>query len=80
MAGFLDAKERVIDLVLTDQGKQLLLKGQLNFCYWIPFDDEVCYQPTVTVYGSASLAADDLARAQAQMTKNMIEGIQRTQG
>ena len=45
MAGFLDSKERVIDMVLTDIGKTLLLKGDLNFVYWIPFDDEVDYWP-----------------------------------
>lgn len=43
MAGFLDPKERVIDMVLTDTGKQLLMKGELRFVYWIPFDDEVDY-------------------------------------
>lgn len=42
--GFLDPKERVLDIVLTDTGKQLLLKGELRFAYWIPFDDEVNYQ------------------------------------
>lgn len=45
MAGFLDPKERVIDMVLTDTGKSLLLKGELQFVYWIPFDDEVDYDP-----------------------------------
>lgn len=45
MAGFLDSKERVIDMVLTDVGKSLLLKGDLRFTYWIPFDDEVDYNP-----------------------------------
>ena len=43
MAGFLDPKERVFDIVLTDTGKQLLMKGELRFVYWIPFDDEVQY-------------------------------------
>ncbi len=45
MSGFLDPKERVIDMVLTDVGKSLLLKGDLHFVYWIPFDDEVDYAP-----------------------------------
>jgi hypothetical protein len=47
MAGFLDPKERVIDMVLTETGKQLLMKGELRFVYWIPFDDEVDYNPQV---------------------------------
>jgi len=50
MAGFLDPKERVIDMVLTDTGKQLLMKGELRFVYWVPFDDEVDYFP---ITGSA---------------------------
>lgn len=45
MAGFLDSEERVIDMVLTETGKSLLLKGELQFKYWIPFDDEVDYDP-----------------------------------
>ena len=42
--GFLDPKERVLDIVLTDTGKQNLLKGSLRISYWIPYDDEVNYQ------------------------------------
>ena len=45
MSGFLDPKERVIDMILTETGKQLLMKGELRFVYWIPFDDEVDYNP-----------------------------------
>ena len=45
MSGFLDSKERVIDMVLTDTGKSLLLMGDLQFVYWTPFDDEVDYDP-----------------------------------
>lgn len=47
MAGFLDPKERVLDMILTETGKQLLMKGELRFVYWIPFDDEVDYNPNV---------------------------------
>lgn len=48
MAGFLDPKERVIDMVLTETGKQLLMKGELRFVFWVPFDDEVDYNPPIT--------------------------------
>jgi hypothetical protein len=47
MAGFLDAKERVVDMVLTEVGKGLLLQGLLQFKYWIPYDDEVDYSPPI---------------------------------
>jgi hypothetical protein len=45
VAGFLDSKERVVDLVLTEVGKSHLLRGDLTFVFWIPFDDEVGYGP-----------------------------------
>lgn len=47
MAGFLDSKDRVIDLVLTETGKALLLRGELSFNFWVPYDDEVDYAPIV---------------------------------
>ena len=73
MAGFLDAKERVIDVVLTDLGKSQLLRGELRFTYWIPFDDEVDYQPTVTVYNSGSLTQEELDSAIAEKKQFMLE-------
>jgi hypothetical protein len=70
MPGFLDAKERVIDMVLTDTGKSLLLKGDLQFVYWIPFDDEVDYDPRV--WNSASLDADSLFSRKQQLTETPL--------
>jgi hypothetical protein len=58
MAGFLDSKERVLDMVLTGVGKDLLFKGDLRFVYWIPFDDEVDYDPFIT--NSGSMTAEEL--------------------
>lgn len=52
MAGFLDKNTRVIDFVLTGEGKYLLSRGELRFSYWIPFDDEVDYKPFVVNSGS----------------------------
>ena len=49
MAGFLDSKEQVIDMVLTDVGRGLLFKGDLRFRYWIPYDDEIDYNPQATL-------------------------------
>lgn len=56
MAGFLDRDTRIIDMVLTSQGKSLLSKGALKFCYWIPFDDEIDYRPFLAESGSLSTA------------------------
>ena len=57
MAGFLDRETRVLDMVLTNPGKSLLSKGQLRFCYWIPYDDEVCYDPYIAESGTLSAEA-----------------------
>jgi len=70
MPGFLDPKERVIDMVLTDTGKSLLLKGDLQFVYWIPFDDEVDYDPFV--WNSASLDAGELEARKQQLTETPL--------
>jgi hypothetical protein len=43
MAGFLDNKERVIDMQLTGLGRRLLSEGELRFWYWAAFDDEIDY-------------------------------------
>lgn len=56
MAGFLDKNTRIIDMVLTNHGKKLLAKGELNFTYWIPFDDEIDYDPYIAESGSISEA------------------------
>lgn len=70
MAGFLDSKERVVDMVLTGIGKDLLMKGDLRFIYWIPYDDEVDYDPYIS--GSDSLSPDDLATARSRMTEEPL--------
>lgn len=57
MAGFLDKDTRIIDMVLTGYGKSLLSRGELNFCYWVPFDDEVDYDPHIAESGSLSAVA-----------------------
>lgn len=58
MAGFLDSKQRVIDMVLTGHGKMLLSHGELRFIYWAAFDDEIQYS---SPHGSTgSLVQDPL--------------------
>lgn len=42
-------------MVLTGYGKDLLSKGELRFVYWVPFDDEVDYDPPIM--NSASLTS-----------------------
>lgn len=57
--GFLDKQDRVIDMVLTDEGKRLLSLGELEFSYYAFFDDEVDYSPYIP--NSSSLSSADLS-------------------
>jgi hypothetical protein len=68
MAGFLDAKERIIDMVLTGEGKYLLSRGELNFVYWAAFDDEVDYDPYIS--NSASLSAAQISSSIAVLIED----------
>lgn len=49
---FVDNKERVMEIILTQHGRKLLNKGKLIAKYYKFFDDEVDYQ--VPVYHSGS--------------------------
>lgn len=71
MAGFLDSKERVVDMVLTDYGRKLYSKGKLRFVYYAFSDDEIDYDPWITnsAYISGTLDGPDL-------TGSIVEQIQ----
>lgn len=59
MAGFLDKNDRIVDMVLTNEGKRLLSKGNLRFVYFALFDDEVDYSPVISTSGN--LTAEQLS-------------------
>lgn len=42
--GFLDKKERVMDIILTQHGRKKLAKGEFRPKYFAFTDDEVDYQ------------------------------------
>ena len=50
--GFLDKNNRVIDMVLTDYGRELYSKGELEFTYYAFSDDGVDYDPFIADSGS----------------------------
>lgn len=54
--GFLDRKSRVIDVVLTGRGRELLAQGELDFSYYAFFDDGLDYDPWTP---SGSVSNDD---------------------
>jgi hypothetical protein len=66
----LDSKERVIDMVMTGRGKELLLQGRLKFAYWAAFDDEVDYDPYVA--GSGSMSEGELNQARQRLTEDPL--------
>lgn len=41
---FINPKERVLDIKLTEKGRELLSKGKLKVKYYSFFDDEIDYQ------------------------------------
>jgi hypothetical protein len=55
-------------MVLTSQGKSLLSKGSLRFCYWTPFDDEIDYQPYIA--NSGSLSSEQLSASLFQLIED----------
>jgi hypothetical protein len=52
MAGFLDERTTVVDMVLTDYGRTLYSQGELDFAYYAFSDDEVDYDPYISTSGS----------------------------
>jgi hypothetical protein len=44
---FLDPKERVMDIILTQHGRKKLAEGKLQVKYYRFFDDEIDYTPIV---------------------------------
>lgn len=80
MAGFLPKEDRVIDMVLTAEGRILLSQGKLDFAYWMPFDDEVDYDPYVANSGSLTamqLSASKDEQLEATLVREANRGYPR---
>jgi hypothetical protein len=60
--GFLDAKERVLDVVLTDKGRELLSQNLLDFEFYAFSDDGVDYAGALTASLQVSGSVDDYIR------------------
>jgi len=68
--GFLDKTERVLDIVLTREGRRQLSEGHLDFRYFVLFDDEVDYDPYVA--NSGSLTEDGFKEARQALTEDTL--------
>lgn len=80
MAGFLDKETRIIDMVLTGYGKDLLSKGELRFAYWVPFDNEVDYDPPImnsASLSSVALTASKFDQVEATLVEEAKTGYRR---
>jgi len=72
MGGFLDKKTRVVDMVLTDYGRELYSQGKLKFEYYAFSDDEVDYDPPMKQddqYFSGSISATVLSASKVQQVE-----------
>src|SRR3990167_6300812 len=47
MGGLLDKKERIFDIILTNKGRELLSKNQLNFTWYTFSDDSIDYSGSI---------------------------------
>jgi len=80
MAGFLDKNTRVIDMVLTDYGRELYSKNELEFSYYAFSDDEVDYDPYVSTSGSITntqLTASKGEQIEATLVREAVFGLQK---
>lgn len=68
--GFLDQQERIIDMVLTDEGKRQLSVGELKFVYYSFFDDAVEYNPYIS--NSSSLTSEQLSAEKTKQTESFL--------
>lgn len=67
--GFLDAKQHVIDVSLTEEGRRRYATGELKFTFFSLHDDVVDYDPFIQASGSYSDSQlTDLIAAQIEST------------
>jgi hypothetical protein len=57
--GFLDQKNRVLDVVLTDYGRELLAQNKLNFQYYAFSDEGIDYSGSLSRSLAASATLDN---------------------
>jgi hypothetical protein len=80
MAGFLDNKTQVMDVVLTNYGKELFSRGKLRFVYYTFSDDDVDYNPYISTSGSMSdvaLSASKVSKIEDTLVREAVVGYER---
>lgn len=56
--GFLDPRERILDVVLTEEGRRQYALGELRFVSFAAFDDLVDHDPWTSITGSDEYLRD----------------------
>ncbi len=72
---FLDQKERILDIVLTDRGRELMSKNLLDFTYFAFSDEGVDYSGSLVSANAASSSLDDYVHRNLS-----FEATQKTNG
>ncbi len=69
--GLLDPKSRILDVVLTDQGRRALAKSDLKFSYYSLSDASTFYQPDL-VSGSVDVTSRVYAECATDLPQDVI--------
>lgn len=71
--GFLDSKERILDVVLTDKGRELLSQNLLSFEFFAFSDEGVDYSAALTASLKESGSVDDFIRRTPMMEAHQFK-------
>lgn len=71
--GFLDRKDRVLDVVLTEEGRRQFALGKLEFAYFSVNDDLIDYDPWISDSGSYDAAGLEERRNQLIESTPLLE-------
>ena len=77
--GILDKSTRVLDIVLTDYGREQHSKGELEFSYYAFSDDGVDYDPYIANSGSITdvqLLEEQIKQVEATLVREAVFGHQ----
>lgn len=72
---FLDQKERILDVVLTDYGRELLAKNQLNFVFYCFSDEGIDYSGSLSASMRVSSTLDNYIRRDVSFEADQRQNI-----
>ena len=78
--GFLDGQQRIIDMVITDEGRRQFSLGELRFVYYSFSDDGIDYKPIIMNSGSMNsmqLSSSRIEQTEAYIGHEAVCGLSR---